>query len=152
MSSFEISRSAVIQADPARVWDLVADLRQWQTWSPWEGADPALQRTYSGADSGVGAQYAWHGNRRAGAGSMSIVGATPERIDITLTFLKPFRAVNDTVFAFDPTPSGATTVTWTMSGQRSGMMGVLSRVVPVDRLIGRDFERGLAALATSARA
>lgn len=152
MSRFEISRTAVIEADPARVWDLVADFHQWPTWSPWEGSDPALERTYAGPGSGVGAQYSWSGNRKAGAGTMAITAATPERIEITLSFVKPFKAVNDTVFAFDPTPTGGTTVTWTMTGERSGLMGVISRVVPFDRLIAKDFDRGLEQLGASARA
>ncbi|MCY7395186.1 MAG: SRPBCC family protein [Nocardioides sp.] len=151
MSTFEVSRRAVIEADPARVHDLVADLHQWQAWSPWEGLDPGLVRTYSGADRGVGAQYAWSGNRKAGAGSMEILRADPARIDLTLSFLKPFKATNETSFVLDPTPSGGTTVTWTMRGERSGLMGVVGRVLPIDKLIGKDFEKGLARLDTAAR-
>ena len=152
MASFEISRSALIDADPARVYDLVADLHQWPAWSPWEGADPSLQRSYGGAPRGVGATYTWRGNRRAGAGSMAITGATPERIDIALSFEKPFKATNQTTFALDPTPTGATEVTWTMRGERNGVMGVIARVVPIDSLLAKDFDRGLARLGDTARA
>lgn len=151
MSTFEISRRTVIEADPARVYDLVADFYQWRSWSPWEGADPALERSYSGAGSGVGAQYAWSGNRRAGAGTMQITAADPERIEITLVFLKPFRATNVTTFILDPTPSGGTEVTWSMRGERSGLMGVVGRLLPVDRMIAKDFEKGLAQLDATAR-
>lgn len=152
MSSFEISRSALVDADPARVYDLVADFHQWPAWSPWEGADPHLQRTYGGPERGVGSTYTWRGNRRAGAGSMTITGTTPECIEITLTFEKPFRATNATTFSLEPTPAGATTVTWTMRGERRGVMGVLSRVVPIDRLLAKDFDKGLARLEETARA
>lgn len=151
MPSFEISRSALVEADPARVYDLVADFHQWPSWSPWEASDPALERTYGGAERGVGATYAWRG-RKAGAGTMTITGATPERIEITLTFEKPFRATNETTFSLDPTPAGTTTVTWTMRGRRAGVVGVISRLVPIDRMLARDFDRGLAALDRSARA
>lgn len=152
MSSFEISRSTVIAVDPARLYDLVADFHQWPSWSPWEGVDPDLQRSYGGPDQGVGATYAWKGNRRAGMGSMAITGATPEQIDITLSFEKPFRATNETSFSLDPTPTGGTEVTWTMRGERSGVMGMLSKVVPFDRLIAKDFDKGLAQLDATARA
>jgi uncharacterized protein YndB with AHSA1/START domain len=151
MSTFEITRRAVIEADPARVYDLVADFHQWRSWSPWEGADPALERTYSGADSGVGAQYAWSGNRKAGAGTMQITAADSEHIEITLAFEKPFKATNETSFTLDPTPSGGTEVTWSMRGERSGLMGVVGRLLPVDRMIAKDFEKGLAMLDTTAR-
>ena len=75
--SFEVTRSTSIAADPARVHALVNDFHEWQKWSPWEDVDPDLQRTYTGPDAGVGAHYAWSGNKKAGAGSMEITGSTP---------------------------------------------------------------------------
>ena len=63
-----------------------------------EDVDPALQRTYSGPDAGVGAHYAWSGNRRAGSGSMEITSSTPDEIDLRLSFLKPSKATNDVTF------------------------------------------------------
>ena len=48
-------------------------LHQWTRWSPWEDVDPDLHRAYSGAEEGVGAVYAWSGNRKAGAGRMEII-------------------------------------------------------------------------------
>ncbi len=92
-----VSRSTTIAADPALVHGLVNDFHEWTAWSPWEGVDDDLERTYSGADSGVGAHYAWRGNRKAGEGSMEIVATTPEQIDLVLTFLKPYKATNDVV-------------------------------------------------------
>jgi hypothetical protein len=155
MSDFEIVRSTAVAAEPARVHGLVDDFHQWLAWSPWEGLDPELRRTYSGPDSGVGAHYAWEGNRRAGAGSMEITGSTPERIDIRLAFLKPFKNTNQVTFTLTPTQvdgTPGTSVEWRMSGERTGFWGVVGRVVPMDRLIGKDFEKGLAQLKAAAEA
>ena len=66
MATFTVSRSAPVAAPTETVRPLVADLRAWQRWSPWEALDADLKRTYSGSDSGVGARYAWAGNRKAG--------------------------------------------------------------------------------------
>lgn len=77
MSSYEVVRSTTVQAEPDRVHALVDDVHRWVEWSPWEGSDPGLRRTHSGAASGVGARYAWKGNRKAGAGSMEITRSTP---------------------------------------------------------------------------
>lgn len=151
MGSFSISRATTIAADPALVHRLVNDFHEWQAWSPWEGLDADLTRTYSGPDSGVGAHYAWSGNRRAGEGSMEIVGVTPERIDVSLTFLKPWKGTNDVTFTLTPS-SGATDVVWMMSGEQKGLMGVLGKVVPMDRIVGKDFEKGLAQLKAAAEA
>ncbi len=120
MGAFEVSRSETIQADPARVHALVDDFHRWPQWSPWEDVDPARERTYSGAESGVGAHYAWSGNRKAGAGSMEITGSTPERVDVVLRFLKPWKATNDVTFTMTP-EAGGTHVGWHMSGTTTGI-------------------------------
>jgi hypothetical protein len=145
VTAFTVSRSTTIAAAPAAVRALVEDFRTWRTWSPWEDVDPQLARTYTGADSGVGAHYAWVGNRKAGAGSMEIVASTPESLRIALEFLKPWRASNDVVFTFAPDGDG-TRVTWTMSGVHAGLAKVFARFVDTDKLVGPDFEKGLARL------
>jgi hypothetical protein len=149
MSAFEVSRSTSISADPARVHGLVNDFHEWPKWSPWEDLDPAMQRTHSGAESGVGAHYAWDGNRKAGQGSMEITSSTPERIALTVIFLKPFKATNDIEFSLLPTADG-TEVTWTMRGVQKGLMAVIGKVMPMDRMVGKDFEKGLARLKVAA--
>ena len=92
MPSFEISRSALVEADPARVYDLVADFHAVAVLVAVGGVRPGPGADLGGAERGVGAKYAWRGNRKAGAGTMTITAATPERIEITLTFEKPFKA------------------------------------------------------------
>ncbi|WP_340539534.1 SRPBCC family protein [Nocardioides sp. GXZ039] len=152
-TTYHVSRSTTIAADPALVHRLVNDFHEWPTWSPWEDLDPHLERTYSGAEHGVGAHYAWTGNRKAGAGSMEITESTPERVSLVLRFLKPFRATNDVTFTVVPTANGTgTDVTWAMSGEQHGLMGVLGKVVSMDRLVGKDFEKGLARLRAVAEA
>lgn len=64
MTDYEVSRSAVLPGDIGRAHALLDDFHEWPAWSPWEELDPDMSRTYSGADSGVGARYAWSGNKR----------------------------------------------------------------------------------------
>jgi len=149
MSHFEVSRSVSIQADPARVHALIDDFHQWTAWSPWEGIDPDLQRTYTGPPAGVGAHYAWQGNRKAGAGSMEITSSSPASVGILLTFLKPWKATNDITFDLTPTGEG-TDVTWLMTGENKGMVAVVTKVFNMDKLVGKDFEKGLAQLKAAA--
>jgi hypothetical protein len=151
MSSFEFSRSTTVNAEPAKVRALINDFREWPKWSPWEDVDPALERTYSGADQGVGAHYAWKGNRKAGQGSMEITGSAPDRIDIKLTFVKPWSATNDVWFTLTPA-GGSTEVTWTMAGEHKGVAGLFTRVMGMDRLVGKDFDKGLTRLKAAAEA
>ncbi|ALE75342.1 MULTISPECIES: SRPBCC family protein [unclassified Pseudonocardia] len=154
MSSYTVQRRVVVGAPAERVHRLVADLREWRAWSPWEGLDPALEREYSGPEQGVGARYAWSGNRKAGRGTMEVTGVADDRIDILVTFEKPFRSTSTSTFLLAPTGdgAGATDVTWRMTGEQTGLAAVVGRVVPMDRLMGGDFERGLSRLKAVAEA
>jgi hypothetical protein len=157
MAEFTITRSAFIPAPPEAVFPLVNSFREWSRWSPWEDVDPALERTYSGPEAGVGAAYSWKGNRRAGAGTMQILDSrapdldseAPASVRIRLVFVKPFKAVNPTGFTFEPDHEG-TRVTWSMKGENKGLASLFARFVDMDRMVGRDFEKGLARLAKAA--
>ena len=117
--TYTVERSTTIDAPPERIYQHVANFRSWRSWSPWEGVDPDMRRTYSGPDTGPGATYAWEGNRKAGAGRMEIVeAAEPARVRIDLRFLKPFKARNETVFTIRPEGSGSH-LTWTMTGRKT---------------------------------
>lgn len=147
MSTFEVTRSAVIPAPAEEIFPLVNNFHEWTKWSPWEAVDPGMERTYSGSESGVGAKYAWSGNRKAGSGTMEIIGSDePGRINIALEFTKPFKAVNPTTFTFTPSASG-TDVTWTMTGENKGLGKVFALFMNMDKMVGGDFEKGLASLA-----
>ncbi|MCL8026521.1 SRPBCC family protein [Nocardioides bruguierae] len=151
MGEFQIARSTRVAADPADVQALVVDFHRWRSWSPWEDTDPGMERVYSGAESGVGAAYAWSGNRKAGAGSMRIVEVTPTAVTVGLAFTRPMRAENTVVFGTEPVADG-TLVTWTMQGVHAGLMGLLARFVPMEKLVAGDFEKGLAAMKTQLEA
>jgi hypothetical protein len=149
--TYTVERTTTIAADPARVYAQVIDFHRWPAWSPWEGLDPDLNRTYSGPAQGVGSTYAWKGNRKAGEGRMEIVRAgeprpdEPGEIEVALSFLKPFRSTSRTTFAFVP-EDGGTTVTWTMTGPMTLMSKVMGIFTSMDKLVGPDFEKGLAQL------
>lgn len=148
--TYTVERSISIDAPPAAVYEQVADFRNWTSWSPWEGVDPELTRTYSGAASGTGAVYAWSGNRKAGRGRMEITRATaPTIVQIDLVFEKPFKARNDTVFTVQPQGSGSR-VTWSMTGKRTLVTKVMGLVRSMDSFLGPDFETGLARLKATA--
>jgi uncharacterized protein YndB with AHSA1/START domain len=150
MADFEVVRSTTIAAPAQRVHGLIDDFRAWRGWSPWEDVDPELRRDYSGAESGVGARYAWEGKRRAGKGNMEITGSTPERIDLRLSFEKPWQATNAVEFTLAPAADGATEVTWRMTGTNKGFAALFTKVFRMERMLGKDFEKGLARMKAAA--
>jgi Polyketide cyclase / dehydrase and lipid transport len=147
---FRVERSAVIAAPAATLHGLVDDFRRWVDWSPWEGRDPAMARQYDGAPRGVGARYAWQGNRQVGRGAMAIVASEPaRRIELKLDFLAPFEAHNMAEFTFEPV-EGGTRVVWSMHGPANFMSKLMGMVFDMDRMVGRDFEHGLRRLGEAA--
>ncbi len=151
-STFRVERSVTIQAPPGAIIPLIEDFREWPRWSPWEKLDPEMQRTYSGSERGVGAVYEWNGDKKAGQGRLEIVSVIPERrITIALSFLRPFEAHNTTEFELKQT-GDSTHVTWAMHGPANYMTKVMTVFVSMDRLIGGDYEKGLANLKAEAEA
>jgi hypothetical protein len=144
-STYKVERRQHIAAPPEAVRERIVDFHRWEAWSPWHDLDPDMRQTYTGPESGVGAGYAWEGNRRAGKGSMEIVGADESRVTIDLRFLKPFKARNTTEFLLEP-EGGGTLVTWTMTGPKTFVTKVMGIFKSMDKMIGPDFEKGLARL------
>lgn len=144
--TFSLERSIEIAAPPEKVFAHVNDFHQWEAWSPWAKMDPAMKVTYSGAPAGVGAAYDWTGNSDVGTGRMEITRATPgSEIEIKLDFLEPIEAHNTTLFTFTPS-NGGTNVKWSMSGENNMMSKVMAVFVSMDKMVGPDFEKGLAQL------
>ena len=141
-------RTTVINAPPDRILPHVVDFHQWKSWSPWEKLDPNMKRHHLGAAQGVGAKYAWSGNGKAGEGTMEVLEASTSGVKIDLRFVRPFK--NDCITHFHFTPQGgATTVRWTMDGPNLFIGKLMSLFIPMDKMIGKDFEAGLSALKTT---
>jgi len=152
--SFRVERSVVIKVPPERVYGHIADFRAWPAWSPWEKKDPALKRRLDGPASGRGATYAWEGNQEVGSGRMEITEATPpSKVVIDLHFLKPMAAHNTAEFTLQGEGGGenaGTRVTWAMHGPSPFLTKLMDLVFGLDKLVGPDFETGLANLKTLA--
>ena len=149
-SEFRVKRSATISAPPATVFAQVNDFHNWKAWSPWEKLDPELKRTYAGPAEGQGADYSWTGNEDVGEGRMTITESKPsELIRIRLEFIEPFAAVSTTDFTFKP-QGGQTLVTWDMTGHNSFVVKAFCLFMDMDKTVGGDFEKGLAAMKVAA--
>jgi len=149
-SHYRVERSATMNAPASVVFAQVNDFHKWSAWSPWEKIDPAMKRTFDGAPAGTGAGYAWVGNSEVGEGRMTITESHPsDLIKIKLEFLKPFAATSDTVFTFKP-EGNQTKVTWTMDGDKNFMAKAIHMFMNIDKMVGGDFEKGLAQMKTVA--
>jgi hypothetical protein len=105
-----------------------------------------MKTTYEGPDAAVGASYAWSGNDKVGQGRMTITGATPpRRLVIKLEFLAPWKSTNQTTFDLSE-EQGGTRVAWIMEGHNDFVGKAMSLAMDMDKMVGPDFEKGLAAL------
>jgi len=141
---FSVTRSALVQAPPEKVYPLVASPKAWKTWSVWTQRDPQMQIDYRGAESGVGAVWEWK-SKDQGDGRMSFVAAEPNRRVVYELFFPDFGTTSTGSIAFVPEASG-TRVTWTMDGD-FGSNPLFRWFAPfADKMVGADFEAGLANL------
>jgi hypothetical protein len=151
--TYRVERSRRIQAPAEIVFAHIEDFRAWTAWSPWETLDPDMKRTYGGPARGVGASYAWEGDRHVGKGKMTIVQSTPTTaVACRLEFEAPFASVANTAFTLEPHGDGAVTVTWSMDGTNTFAGKLISLLVSMDRMIGGRYEKGLATLEQLTRA
>jgi uncharacterized protein YndB with AHSA1/START domain len=149
-ANFRVTRSTTINAPAATVFAQVNDFYKWDAWSPWAKLDPAMKQTHEGSPEGTGAIYSWVGNKDVGEGRMTLTESKPnELIRIKLEFIKPFAAVNTTEFTFKP-EGNQTSVTWDMTGEKNFMSKAFCLFMSMDKMVGGDFEKGLAQLKTIA--
>lgn len=142
-----VTRSAVMEAPPERVHELVNRLERWGEWSPWARKDPDQRIAFEGPEAGVGAAFSWAGNNQVGEGRIEIVESEPgERVKIRLDFLKPMKVTNTAEYLFEKQGEG-TRVTWSMTCNSDNFMGKLFGLfMDMDKMIGGDFEEGLASM------
>jgi polyketide cyclase/dehydrase/lipid transport protein len=147
-SDFRVTRSAKMLAPPAAVFAQVNDYHNWDAWSPWAKLDPNAKVAFEGPTSGTGAIFTWSGNDKVGQGRQSIVESrADELIRIKLEFEKPFKATNTAEFTFRP-ERDQTVVTWSMFGKNNFMGKAVSMFMDCDKMVGSEFEKGLASMKT----
>ena len=149
-SAFRFERSTIVNASPEKIAPLITDFHEWAKWSPFENTEVVgeLKKTFSGADKGVGAIYEWEG-KKTGAGRMEMTDVQPNKITIDLQFTRPFKAHNTAEFIMEP-QGDSTKLTWAMSGNNNFMMKAMHTVMNMDRLLSKDFDKGLAAIKAEA--
>jgi len=143
-STFQVSRSVVVNAPPEKIYALVADPRAWKLWSVWNQRDPAMKIEYSGAPTGVGAVWAWQ-SKTEGDGKMTFTAAEPaRRVGFDLYF-PDFGTTSKGELQLAP-EGGGTRVTWSMNGDMGSNPLYHWMALGADSMVGKDFEAGLTSL------
>ncbi len=144
---FRVERTTNIQAPAEKIFPHINVMQNWTAWSPWEKLDPAMRRTYTGPTSGVGSKYSWEGNKNIGVGSTEIIESMPpSKLVMNLDFIKPFEAHNVVEFTLVSKGENSTDVTWAMHGPQPFFAKIMSVILNCDKMVGKEFEGGLASL------
>jgi effector-binding domain-containing protein len=148
---YEVTRTITINAPAEVIFAHVNNLKAQEAWSPWEKMDGTITKIYSGPEAGVGAKYAWSGNDSVGTGYMEHFEVfEPTHIRSYLVFTSPWQSESVISWTFDPV-EGGTQATWSVKGSIPGYLFWMGQST-MDRMMGPDFESGLAALKTIAEA
>jgi uncharacterized protein YndB with AHSA1/START domain len=151
-SEFRVARQTTIAAPLPVVFAQVNDFHKWPAWSPYEKLDPAMKKTYAGHPAGTGAIYTWVGNSKAGEGRATITDSRPnELVRIKLDFVKPFEGTAFAEFTFRP-DGDRTVVEWRLDGNNNFVSKAVHLFMNMDKMVGGQFEEGLAALKSVAEA
>jgi uncharacterized protein YndB with AHSA1/START domain len=147
-SSFSVERSIDIAAPPVRIYDYIVEPRKWSQWSVWTRRDPRMRIVYSGPPFGMGARWSWE-SKSEGSGTMEFTRVDPDkRVEYSL-FLPGFNMRSTGDLSIVP-GNGGTRVTWTSKGDVGGNPLKHYLAAAMDRMVGPDFEQGLANLKTLA--
>jgi uncharacterized protein YndB with AHSA1/START domain len=143
-SSFAIQRSIEINAQPRKIYDLIVEPKKWKDWSVWTRRDPDMRIMYSGPPFGMGAKWSW-ASKSEGTGNMEFTRVEPDKaVEYSLGF-PDFNMRSTGALRLEPA-GNATRVTWTNNGDVGGNPVKHYLAVMMDRMVGPDFEAGLANL------
>lgn len=141
---FSVTRTMQINAGPDKVYALVANPRHWKEWSVWNRRDPAMAIEYTGPESGTGAAWAWK-SKSEGDGKMTFTAAEPGKRVVYDLFFPDFGTTSTGELRFEAKTAG-TEVTWVMNGDMGSNPLFRWMALFGDKMVGPDFEGGLANL------
>lgn len=151
-AEFHVERSATLAASPMALFEQVNNHHKFVVWNPFMKLDPNVKNTFSGPESGVGAVCSWDGNNDIGAGSCTITESKPgELVRCRMDWKRPMEGTSTVDFTFKPT-GDKTTVTWAMYGKNNFLGKLVSVFMDCDKMVGPQFEQGLADLGVAAAA
>ncbi len=145
--TYDVSRSIEISKPKGEVFEYLKSLKKMDEWSPWAKKDPNMEKKFTGTDGEVGATSYWNGNKDVGEGEQEITKIIEgERVESELRFLKPWKSTSDCYTEVKEDENGQTKVTWGFSGKNKFPMSIMMLFMSMDKMVGKDFEEGLASL------
>lgn len=142
-NDFSITVTKQIEKPCAKVFDLVAQTTQWESWSPWKKLDPETRFETSPTQiAGPGAKLIWK-SKKSGNGSITMLDF---KQGTQIKYEMDFEGwASKSIGQFDLIDAGqkACKTTWTMSGSRTLFEKAFWLILSLDQAIEKDFRYGL---------
>lgn len=147
-----ISREIVIKATPETLFPYINNSKKMNDWMPWQDSDPGVKIEYSGPEEGVGSKSSWNSPGKMGTGNAVIVESTLNKsVKTQLTYTKPMVMAQLAEVSLTPV-GGGTKVKWSVDGHNGFMFRLMGIIMNVEKMVGGEFEKGLAKLKNTAEA
>ena len=146
--SFEVKRVITIAKPRHFVFDYIGLMKNQDNYSVWMMLDPAMVKTFTGVDGEIGFESHWVSkNKKVGEGKQRIIAIEKgKRMDFEIQFIKPWENKANAFMQLEELAANATRVTWAFTGQANFGMKVMHVFMNMDKMLGKDLERGLSNL------
>lgn len=151
-SEFKVTREIVVSVSAEKVFPYINNSKMADDWMPWKDSDPGVVMTYSGPEEGVGSKSNWDSKGDMGTGEALVVESIPNQtVKTQLTYTKPFQMSQLAEISLSPAAEG-TKISWSVSGHSNFFFKLMGVFISCDKMIGGEFEKGLARLKTKVEA
>jgi uncharacterized protein YndB with AHSA1/START domain len=147
---YTITRDIIINKSKTTVFDFIKLLRNQNDYSYWATMDKDMRKEFRGTDGTPGFVSAWDSdNKNVGKGEQEILKVVDgERIDYEIRFVKPFESVSYASMSAIAVSDTQTKVQWVFNGKMKYPMNLMLLFMNMEKMIGRDLEKGLNNLKT----
>lgn len=110
--TYTVSVSETINQPRDTVYNFIRILKNQEKYSVWVMEDPNLNPEIVGTDGTVGATQKWNSEMdNVGEGEQEITALTPDRMDVDLRFIRPFKGKGKAAYLFKPVSENQTVIT-----------------------------------------
>lgn len=141
--SFDVNRTATIDAPPELVFPYLKSLKQGDRWGPWRGEDDKMQTTHEGEEGTVGSKSTWEGPK-VGKGQHVITAIEENKsVETDITFYQLWGESNANGYYLLDDKGDQSEVTWGIKGENNFIGRIFGVFMDMEEGIGPMFEKGL---------
>nr|WP_294945525.1 SRPBCC family protein [uncultured Mucilaginibacter sp.] len=143
-SDYTVERQITIDKPVAQVFGYLRYLKNMDNYNKWVMVDPMMRKDYRGEDGTEGFAYAWDSDNKGGQGEQVIKKIeNGKRIDVQITFVRPFAAVSNSYMITEPTTGNQTIVKWGFASKMPYPMNAMLLFMDMGEMLGKDLSISL---------